>query len=85
MSRYAARVGATLPAGAELLGPAVAQALDAELVDEPHGPIEIRVFAGARAQVAMEDIGLTPDSPARAFLVGHPDGVLVVAMAEVQA
>lgn len=85
MSRYAARVGATLPAGAELLGPAVAQALDAELVDEPHGPIEIYVFAGDPARAAMEEIGLTPDSPARAFLVGHPEGVLVVATAEVHS
>lgn len=78
-----ARVGATLPEGAELLGLALGQMLEAELV-EPHGPIEIRVFGRAEAARALLEMGIDTSgrSPAATFLLDHLDGVLVVAYAE---
>ncbi len=85
MSRYAARVGATLPAGAEELGAMVAAALKGELAEEAHGPIEVLVFPHEQATGAMADMGMPPDSPARRFLDQYPGGVLVAALAEVFA
>lgn len=85
MARYAARVGATLPEGVPGVGELVGHALEHELAGEPHGPVEIQVFDSGLASAAMEAMGVTPDSPARAFLEEHPDGVLVAALAEVWA
>jgi hypothetical protein len=85
MSRYAARVGATLPGGVQELGAMVAGALEEELANEDHGPIEVLVWPYEHAHQVMADIGVTVDSPARAFLARHPGGVLVTAMAEVFA
>lgn len=86
MTRLAARIGATLPDGADLLGQALAQMLEAELRAEPHGPIEIQVFGRLEAADVFLDMALEAPggSPAAAFLEAHRDGVLVVAAAEVE-
>lgn len=86
MSRCAARVGATIEGGLELVAAAVAEALASELAAEPHGPIDVRAYyAPEHAAEAMAVIGVTDNSPARRFIADHPsDGILVVAMAEVE-
>lgn len=72
-------------AGAPGFAEVVEHALVTELGAQPHGPVQIWTFAGDIAVKAMDEMGVHADSPARAFLADHPDGVLVVATAEVPA
>jgi len=67
----------------QLLAAALQEALTAELAAERHGPIRLWAATGEAAAEVMATIGVAPGSPARAFLAEHPQGVLIIATAEV--
>lgn len=84
--RYAARVGATVPEGVADLTPVVVAALEEELAAsaELHGDVLVFTFPADQAARAMDDIGVAPDSPTRAFFREHAGAVLVAAIARIK-